>query len=444
MTTESTIPVEERIGRLLQHLDIEQAHFAARSLGDLTGLAANRPELFASLTLVSPAPPNREIIGPLASRLLVFRGDTDYFDRLGKIMETLPEARLVTAHNYEPWTDFVARYVAEIESVMLPFLASKTPASLPEPAIGDGERGVVADITYEIRGSGPPLVLMPLGLIPSQWDPLIPQLSQRYSTIVLGGDKLGITALLEERAASAGYLGMIRYLVQEANVQPGESILEVGCGTGALGRWLAGFTEGQNPITGVDINRYLLREAKNLAHKAGMELGRDSGLKFEEGDAEALPYPDNAFDLVMSSTLLEEVDASKALAEMIRVARPGGRVAAIVRANDVRFFINVPLGDELKARIEDPEEWVTAGPRGCADASLYRKFQESVLTKVKMFPHLATFSEPWIADFVEDSFTPHLDESEAADWRAARAEAEAAGTFFFSYAHHCALGTKPA
>ena len=124
---------------------------------------------------------------------------------------------------------------------------------------------------------------------------------------------LGITALLEKRAASSGYLGMVRYLIQEADVQPGESILEVGCGTGALDRWLARYTEGKNPITGVDINLYLLKEAANLARTEGL----DSAVQFEEGNAEELPYPDNSFNVVMSATVMEEVDADKMMADCL-------------------------------------------------------------------------------------------------------------------------------
>jgi hypothetical protein len=43
---------------------------------------------------------------------------------------------------------------------------------------GDGE---IAGISYRIRGAGPPLVLLPMFLAPSQWEPLVPRLSERYA-----------------------------------------------------------------------------------------------------------------------------------------------------------------------------------------------------------------------------------------------------------------------
>jgi ubiquinone/menaquinone biosynthesis C-methylase UbiE len=439
VTKKTEIPVEKRIHQLLQHLGIQRAHFATRGLGDLTGLAVQHPELFASLTLVCPALPNRDVLEPLAYRLLVFGGDTSEWDDLGQFVDTLPGATLGTLHKWEPWSDLVARHTESMRTTMLPFLAASTPADMVEITASDGERGAVANISYHIQGAGPPLVLLPLGLIPSQWDSLMPTLIEEYCTITLGGGELGITALLEKRGTMTGYLAMIRSLVQEAGIRPGDAILEVGCGTGAIDRWLSRYTEGKNPITGVDINGYLLREAANLVRLEGL----DGAIQLEEGNAEDLPYDDDSYDVTMAVTVMEEVDADKMLAEMIRVTRPGGRVAVIVRAADIPFYINMPLGDALKAKVEDPTFWVSAGRRGCADAGLYRRFQEANLIGVKMFPHLVTFDKPWALDFVQASLKPHFDQAEAAEWHSARALAEAEGTFLWSYPHHCAIGTKP-
>jgi ubiquinone/menaquinone biosynthesis C-methylase UbiE len=440
VTKKAEIPVEERIRQLLQQLGIKRAHFATRGLGDLTGLAAQHPELFASLTLVCPAIPDRNVLEPLASRLLLFGGDTSEWDALGELADTLPGATLSTLDEWEPWSDLVALHTRSMSTTMLPFLAANTPADMVEITASDGKRGAVANISYHIQGTGPPLVLLPLGLIPSQWEPLMPMLSEEYCTITLGGAELGITALLEKRGTMAGYLAMVRSLVQEAGVGPGEAILEVGCGTGAIGRWLYRTTEGKNAITGVDINRYLLREAANLARLENL----DGAIQFEEGDAEDLPYEDDSYDVTIAVTVMEEVDADKMLAEMIRVTRPGGRVAVIVRAIDIPFYVNMRLGDGLKAKVEDPAFWVSAGRRGCADAGLYRRFQEANLTGVKMFPHLVTFDKRWAMEFVEAHLKPHFDRAEAAEWYSARALAEAEGTFLWSYPHHCAIGTKPA
>ena len=139
----------------------------------------------------------------------------------------------------------------------------------------------MAGIPYRIQGMGPPLVLFPLGLAPSQWAPLLSRLSARYCTISLGGPALGFVALLESRGHAAGYQGMVRQLLETAQLRPGEGVLDVGCGSGVLDRWLAQYTGGANRIVGVDINRYLLGEAATLVQHEGLE----GVIEFREGNA---------------------------------------------------------------------------------------------------------------------------------------------------------------
>src|SRR5262249_55749128 len=176
-------------------------------------------------------------------------------------------------------------------------------------------------------GPAPPLVLLPLLLAPSRWDPLVDRLSERYCTITLGGTELGAVAVLEARGRAAGYLQMVRTLIEETELQSGERVLEVGCGTGVLDRWLARRTGGKNPIVGVDINPYLLREAAALTRKDELE----GTIAFRQGNAEALPFADGSFDVTMAVTVIEELDAERMLREMVRVTRSGGRVAVVAR-----------------------------------------------------------------------------------------------------------------
>jgi len=250
-----------------------------------------------------------------------------------------------------------------------------------------------------------------------------------------------MVSLLEKRAATAGYLDMVKALAQEAQLQPGESALEVGCGTGALSRWLARYTDRRNPITGVDINRYFLREATDMVRND--DLG--DVVQFKEGDATALPFTDDQFDMTISVTALEELNADAALAEMIRVTKPGGTVGVIVRAKDIPYFVNLPLDDALKAKVQHPSaQGGDAAENGCADASLYRRFRASALTDVKMFPYLAALNEEFVIDIFQGSVSYILDQSEKEALQKACEQARVDGTFVFSYPHHCAVGRKPA
>jgi len=245
---------------------------------------------------------------------------------------------------------------------------------------------------------------------------------------------------LEARGHTAGYLGVVRRLIEEAELRPGETVLEVGCGTGVLDRWLAGHTGRANRIVGVDISRYLLREAMALASKEGLE----GVVAFREGSAEALPFPENSFDVAMSSTVIQRVDADRMLREMVRVAKPGGRVAVVGHAHDLPRWVNLALPAELKARVEAPGWASDRGHQlGCDEASLYGRFHQVGLSHIKMFPQFAAFAEPSRLQSLQGEILPTLSPDAVQEWRHVVAQAEAAGTFFIATPFHCAVGTKP-
>ena len=329
----------------------------------------------------------------------------------------------------------------EIGSALLHFLGqvpSPPGRDVAPPAEKEGE---IAGISYRIQGAGPPLLLLPLFLAPSQWDPLVNRLSERYCTITLGGTELGAVAVLESRGRATGYLQMVRTLIEETELKPRETVLEVGCGTGVLDRWLARRTDSKNPIVGVDINRYFLREAAALIRKDGLE----GTVAFREGNAEGLPFPDGSFDITMAVTVIEELNADRMLGEMVRVTRSGGRVAVIARAMDMPFLMNLPLGASLQSKVEAPGIVGQVAPQGCADRSLYRRVCEAGLIRAKKFVHLVSFDRAdttWV-QFMQAAFVPNLTQDEGREWQAARADAEARGTFFMAWPHHCVVAKKP-
>ena len=301
---------------------------------------------------------------------------------------SLPEATVVWLPGYfsPPWADVVADCTEQVETAILNILSSEQ-AKNPRNVHGD-VRGEIAGITYHSRGAGSPLVLLPLSLASSQWDPLLARLSAQFCTVTLGGPELGFLAMLESRGHSSGYLSVVKQIIDALQLKSEEVVLEVGCGSGVLDRWLANYTTRRNPIIGVDVNRYLLREATALARKEGVE----DVITFHSGDAEALPFRENQVDVAFSFTVFEEGNADRMLAELVRVTKPGGRIAVMVRALDIPWVINVPLPDELKTKAQIPHGFVAA--EGCADGGLYRRFHQAGLTQVQMFPQFAASNRP--------------------------------------------------
>lgn len=90
-------------------------------------------------------------------------------------------------------------------------------------------------------------------------------------------------------------------------------ILEIGCGPGALAgalhRWYP-----NAEITAVDRDSEFVRFAKE----------HEKGIEFMEGDATALPFEDNSFDVTISNTVAEHIEPSKFYGEQLRVLKPGG------------------------------------------------------------------------------------------------------------------------
>lgn len=443
MVTEVEIPIEERIFRLLQRLGINEAHFAARVPWDWQAFVRTHPQSVASLTLLCPRPSDSRSLLAVASCLQVVTGDQGK-DAEGwrHRLEDLPDARLVTLRDYlpVPASDVAADRTEEVGKAMLEFLARMDRERKPQrisPPEGDGDE---AGILYRIQGSGPPLMLFPLHYSPSGWDHLLPLLSQSYCTITVGGANLGAVVNLESRA-KGGYLEVVGKVVDEARLQPGEKVLDVGCGPGSLDRWLAHRTGGANPITGLDPSTHLLREAAGLVKSEGL----DGVVEFREGSGDSLPFPDSSFDVAMSFTAMQFVDADRMMSEMVRVIKPGGRVAVLARGDDHPNIINAPLRAELKAKAES-QRMERFHKLGCNDAGLYRRFHQAGLTQVKMFPQLAIFtpsSDGANLSDLHDRVVPALSAAETEEYYDAVAQAQADGSFFVAELFHCAVGTKP-
>jgi ubiquinone/menaquinone biosynthesis C-methylase UbiE len=315
------------------------------------------------------------------------------------------------------WSDVIADRTADIGTALLAFLhrmEQRHPSQAVRLPEGEGE---VAGISYRIRGAGPPLVLLPLELAPSQWEPLLSTLSARYCTITLGGAALGIVAVLEARGRG-GYLGVVRSLLDAVQVQPGEVVLDVGCGSGVVTRWVARQTGGANRLVGMDINAHLLREATALARREGL----GDVIMFQEGNAEALPFPEQSFDVTLACTVLEEGDADRMLAELVRVTKLGGRVAVIVRAIDMPRWVNLALSASLKAKVDTPGLiGAGVGPQECADTSLYRRSATAGLTRLTVFPQFVavTSADPRLVG-QQQQLLATLSPDEALEWRCCR------------------------
>jgi ubiquinone/menaquinone biosynthesis C-methylase UbiE len=145
-------------------------------------------------------------------------------------------------------------------------------------------------------------------------------------------------------------------LIEQAAVEPGMRVLDLGCGTGTLAVWLKQL-HPETEVVGLDGDPEVLDRGRRKAADAGVDVRLDEGLSFD------LPYEDGSFDRVVSSLFFHHLkrEAKEATArEVARVLRSGGElhVADFGRPPDpamwalsrvIRYFDGVKVTEDNHA-----------------------------------------------------------------------------------------------
>jgi demethylmenaquinone methyltransferase/2-methoxy-6-polyprenyl-1,4-benzoquinol methylase len=117
-----------------------------------------------------------------------------------------------------------------------------------------------------------------------------------------------------------------RFAVDIAGVRPGCQVLDLAGGTGDLAARLSPLAGPEGGITLCDINGAMLRVGRDRL----LDRGIAGNVRYVQGNAEALPFPDNSFDIITIAFGLRNVTRKeRALESMFRVLKPGGRVFII-------------------------------------------------------------------------------------------------------------------
>jgi SAM-dependent methyltransferase len=136
----------------------------------------------------------------------------------------------------------------------------------------------------------------------------------------------GTSAELYERyLVPAVTLPWARELVERVGLRPRDRVLDVACGTGAVARLAASAVAEGGRVAALDVNRGMLAVGRSLQPPDG------AAIEWYEGSAEALPFGDGEFDVVLCQLGLQFFpDRAAALREMRRVLAPAGRLGASV------------------------------------------------------------------------------------------------------------------
>lgn len=234
-------------------------------------------------------------------------------------------------------------------------------------------------------------------------------------------------------------------MVAAAHVEPGQRVLDVACGTGVLARALGDRVGPRGSVVGLDINEGML----------GVARRKGPGIEWRQGRAEALPFDTDSFDAALSQFgLMFFQDRHAAIEEMVRVLRPGGRLAVAVwdtLDNTPGYAAFVGL---LRRLFGEETAGALRAPFVLGDPDLLRSlFVKTGVSTAEIATHTGTARFPSIRDWVYTdvkgwTMAETIDET---GYQRLLAEAERElrrfsgvdGTVTFGMPAHIVVATKP-
>lgn len=227
------------------------------------------------------------------------------------------------------------------------------------------------------------------------------------------------------------------------DLAPGQRVLDVGCGTGQDALALAERVTPGGEVVGLDVSQAMVDEAQRRS------LGTSLPVTFAQGDVHQLAFADHAFDRCRADRTFQHLsDPRRALAEMVRVTKPGGLVL-IVDPDHETLVIDTPYTEVTRRFLALRSDGL---PQGDVAHRLFALAQELGLTAVAVEPatEIAT-------DYAAINSVMGFDRGirtaaeygvvtrdEAEHWIAYVEEAARAGRFFYAMTFFITTGRKPA
>ena len=232
-----------------------------------------------------------------------------------------------------------------------------------------------------------------------------------------------------------------RILLESITPQPGEHALDIGCGPGFVTEELARAVGPEGTVHAMD-------NSESSVAMARQRCAEFSNVQFELAGATQLPYPDGSFDLAVSTQVYEFVpDVRKALSELHRVLRPGGRAAII--DTDWHTILWHSADPDRMARVLKAWDEHLAHPVLPRVLNLLLRDARFSVRECKVIPYLDTEYKPegysynmtqTIRRFVRDR--QGITKQEAEAWAGELQNLAEAGAYFFNLNRYLFLAEK--
>ena len=224
---------------------------------------------------------------------------------------------------------------------------------------------------------------------------IIPQVIQT-DVVDENGDPRGYVAFMDRIRGWPLMATQKKRSIEELRLSRGDAALDVGCGTGEEVVAMAKEVADTGRCVGIDASETMLAEARRRTGGLGLII------EFNKGDVYDIQFGDEVFNGVRAERVLEHLDhPEKALSELVRVTRRGGRVVAIAPDFD-SFAFDFPDRDIARTLTHF---MCDQKANGWAGRRLYGMFQDAGLSEIscEVFTHIHL--DPSAVDFIENAAT---------------------------------------
>lgn len=249
--------------------------------------------------------------------------------------------------------------------------------------------------------------------------------------------------ILNKRAEAPDQIALRSFILEQSNLQSGETVLEIGCGTGRLLSELAKSTGTADSVIGLEPQSLFAKETESYI----LEKKQSNIIRVLCGSAEDIPLPDASIDICIAQTVLIHIPSeplSEVFGEVKRVLKPGGRFISLDQDGDT-WIIDHPDRAVTRKIIQFNSDYRYAD--GWTGRYLGRLFRQNGFHQVRVqaWIHSDTESGTYLhqmAQRIAQAATDHeiISKDECEKWLNKLDERKQKGNFFSSICFFCCQG----